>query len=481
MKKFTVKNLLLLIVLATAIQLGSVMQAYANTAPIAGADFVQVRKGTGFVTIPYGTLLVNDTDLDGDPLRILAVNAVNFPGTVVNNVRESAIEITIEDSFSGTVTFTYIISDRQASSLGTITLAVQDVPESAGNIRPVAVDDFIQIQSAGSEFIRNATVLRNDSDLNGDRLTIQSIDGSNFPGQVQRNRARRGIDFVVNAGFSGEAEIGYVVTDGQLTSTGVITIRVAAQSATPTAFPAPNARYKLLNNTLGGGFLTTGTNGRVFTTPTTEDTNGSAFLFEFIAKNDRLYWIVSSQPNRGALDTRSNGGVQWVEERTPNEFDKLWILVPTGEANRYYLRNREPGRTWLAARANGNVFWTNDRSEAAVWFFRQVFGGSNAKGASAGLDKNTIALDAQENSFLETLTLYPNPAREELTIHFLNDASSEIEITMIDMLGKQVLQHRQTAQQEIKLPTERLSDGLYQVIVQHGGEKLTRRILIDKQ
>ncbi len=77
------------------------------------------------------------------------------------------------------------------------------------------------------------------------------------------------------------------------------------------------------------------------------------------------------------------------------------------------------------------------------------------------------------------LTVYPNPAHDELNIGYDNKTNGNVRITLIDVLGRQVavIADGQIAQ-NITYNTSGLAKGLYLLRLQSGEETITRKIEI---
>lgn len=89
-----------------------------NDAPVAVNDAASMKRN-GTATIP---VLVNDFDIDGDPL---ALTAVSKPTAGTANIVGSSIVFVPPKSFTGVATFRYTIVDgKGASASGTVTVTV---------------------------------------------------------------------------------------------------------------------------------------------------------------------------------------------------------------------------------------------------------------------------------------------------------------------------------------------------------------------
>jgi hypothetical protein len=111
------------------------------------------------------------------------------------------------------------------------------VEVSPVNDAPAAADDVAATDEDRAVRIEAGTLLGNDRDADGDRLTLTSVQGATH-GEVTLN-PDGSVTFVPHAGFNGEASFTYTVGDGKggLDTAGV-TVHVAPVNDAPTAFDA---------------------------------------------------------------------------------------------------------------------------------------------------------------------------------------------------------------------------------------------------
>jgi large repetitive protein len=193
-----------------------------NDPPVAVNDSTSTNEDTP-VTIP---VLANDSDIDGNPLTVVSATAPN--GTVVINP-DGTVTYAPNANFNGVDTITYTISDGQGGfATATVTVDVNPV-----NDPPIAVNDSATM---AEDTPVTVAVLANDSDVDGDLLTVTSATSPN--GAVTINPDGT-ITFVPTANFNGPTTITYTISDGNGgTSTATVTLTVTAVNDLPVANPS---------------------------------------------------------------------------------------------------------------------------------------------------------------------------------------------------------------------------------------------------
>ncbi|EPT7321702.1 tandem-95 repeat protein [Vibrio parahaemolyticus] len=181
-----------------------------NDAPNAENDVITTEEDTA-VTID---VLVNDSDVEGDALSIQSASVPSEQGSV--DIIDGKLVFTPAENFNGEATITYIVTDGDLTDEAKVTVTVTPVNDS-----PVAVDDTTSIQEDTAVTI---DVLPNDSDVDGDKLSIQSASVPEAQGKVEIVEGK--LVFTPAENFNGDAEITYTVTDGQLTDEAKVTVTV---------------------------------------------------------------------------------------------------------------------------------------------------------------------------------------------------------------------------------------------------------------
>lgn len=194
-----------------------------NQLPVANNDTAELSWNMS-ITID---VLNNDTDADNDILEVSSVNA-SFGEVIVNN--NNTITYTPNLNYAGNDTINYGITDGQGGSD-----SAQVLVTVKPNRLPVAQNDIITIDGSTAVDIN---VLNNDSDIDGDTLTIELATAQSGQVAVNDNRLT-----YTAGGFIGEDIIIYTINDGQGgQATGTLTVTVTGLKA-----------VKVNNTSSGGG------------------------------------------------------------------------------------------------------------------------------------------------------------------------------------------------------------------------------------
>jgi large repetitive protein len=149
-------------------------------------------------------VLANDTDADGDVLRVTQATSPN--GTVVINA-DGTVSFTPARDFFGPATITYTITDPSgATSTATVTINVRNTNEL-----PVDGDEAVQAVGGAP---RTIAVLDNATDPDRDPLSVFFVEVESGPGTVAIN-ADGTISYTAPSDFQGVAVIRYIISDGR--------------------------------------------------------------------------------------------------------------------------------------------------------------------------------------------------------------------------------------------------------------------------
>ena len=266
-----------------------------NDAPVAVNDLATTNEDTQ-ITVD---VLANDTDSEGDVLTIISVSLANGTAAIVND----QLDITPALNFFGDITVTYTITDSiNAPSSGTLMLTVLPI-----NDAPIAVDDRYNLaEDAVLRVLASSDnhLLSNDSDIEGDTLTVNTtpvanINTNNFTvntrplsdvtnGNLTLN-SDGSFTYIPNLNFNGIDSFIYQITDGNGgTAQASVTLAVAALNDVPEIIV--NKIYTILedanltklvgdiDNLLGGATDADGDSLSINTTPVSTVNNGSLTL-----------------------------------------------------------------------------------------------------------------------------------------------------------------------------------------------------------
>ncbi|HCG9646559.1 TPA: tandem-95 repeat protein, partial [Vibrio parahaemolyticus] len=201
-------------------------ESVSQTVDFTVAPVVDIEADSADVVEDTPTIinvLGNDTFEGKD--KVVSLDAENGPknGTVIVN-NDGTVTYTPDDNYVGKDTFTYVVTSGGVSESTTVEVNVTPV-----NDAPVAKDDIATTQEDTAVTI---DVLPNDSDVDGDKLSIQSATVPEAQGKVEIVDGK--LVFTPAENFNGHAEITYTVTDGELTDEAKVTVTVNPVNDAPT-------------------------------------------------------------------------------------------------------------------------------------------------------------------------------------------------------------------------------------------------------
>lgn len=171
-----------------------------NNIPVATDDFA-VATGSQPLVI---SVLDNDVDVDGTNLTVQSVTQGQNGAVSING--DGTVTYQADQDFVGADSFTYTIVDEDG---GVSTASVSVTVESA-NQAPIAVDDMYLLPMNGS---LNFAPLANDSDPDGDSISVESVDTSTLSGTLTVN-ADGSMHYQAPLLFRGNDIFTYTITDG---------------------------------------------------------------------------------------------------------------------------------------------------------------------------------------------------------------------------------------------------------------------------
>ncbi|MCK3777184.1 cadherin-like domain-containing protein, partial [Ensifer sesbaniae] len=184
------------------------------------------------VSVGHGKLTVGTGG--GVTVSNNATATVTISGTLTQvNAALAALSYVSDTNYGGTDTLTVTTSDGFLSDTDTVGLTVNPPPNAA----PVASNDVIVISTGTSVFLSAAWLLNNDTDADGDALSISGAGIGSLPsGWTIMSVTAGGVitGFNVSTGnINQAATLAYTVSDGQgHTSTAQFTVQTPSMAST---------------------------------------------------------------------------------------------------------------------------------------------------------------------------------------------------------------------------------------------------------
>jgi len=191
-----------------------------NDAPIAVADSAAMQEDASPILVD---VLANDTDIDSNNLTITSVGTEFGSASIVDN----KIQYSSAPNTHGVAIVSYSVSDNN----GAEATANLQVTISPINDAPIANADSITIIEDATATLIN--VLSNDTDIDGDTLTLSSA--SSDIGSVSIVNSQ--IQYTPAENNNGTATVSYTITDGTQSASGILTVTITSVNDTPVANP----------------------------------------------------------------------------------------------------------------------------------------------------------------------------------------------------------------------------------------------------
>src|SRR5262245_37926574 len=266
-----------------------------NDPPVAGDDAFATDEDVAI----SGSILGNDADPDGDDLTAALIGGPTH-GTLQLNA-DGTFTYTPDADFNGTDSFTYQAKDASSGS-NTATVVIAVLPATDP---PVAKDDAL---TTDEDVAVSGSVLGNDSDPEGDKLTALLVDDPNH-GTLQFN-ADGTFTYTPDGDFNGADEFSYQVNDGEGgTATAIVAIAVNPVNDAPAA--ADDAFTTNEDVAISGGVLGNDT-----------DPDG-----------DGLTALLVDGPAHGKLQLNADGTFTYTPDADFNGTDTFTYLANDGTAD----------------------------------------------------------------------------------------------------------------------------------------------------
>ena len=180
-------------------------ESQSNTAPDAEDDTVYLSGTAPSITPVTIDALANDSDADGDTLTITSVSDPTYGSVLIQDSKISYAPQIPQTGILENVSFTYTVSDGNGGEdTAMVWIDLENVNRAPNATADIAyTDEGVPV---------NIDVLANDSDADGDSLTI-STEVAPLYGAV--SVADGLITYTPMSGYSGEDSFTYTISDGR--------------------------------------------------------------------------------------------------------------------------------------------------------------------------------------------------------------------------------------------------------------------------
>ncbi|GAA4443172.1 hypothetical protein GCM10023156_00020 [Novipirellula rosea] len=198
-------------------------------------DFGSLAQGAT-VTL---NVLNGAVDADGDSISLVAIDGVTIEqgdevqvsGGTVTVGASGSISFTADSRFEGAVSFSYTIFDGLNTDDAMVSGTVFEP-----NLPPVAKNDWYPVAEEATLVVTSSDgVLTNDTDPNGDSLTVIELVSGVSHGTLSPPDANGAFSYTPNTDFVGTDSFVYKISDGSLTSQATVTIHVTNVNDPPIA------------------------------------------------------------------------------------------------------------------------------------------------------------------------------------------------------------------------------------------------------
>ncbi len=197
-------------------------RVYRNRGPLAVDDAVSWPNSGKPIDV-----LANDSDPDGDALRVIGVTPGAHGQTSIR--ADGKVDYVAQSGWEGGDQFTYTVSDGKNGGTASARVTIAARP----NLPPVAVDD--QVSWLGSKMPAIIDVLANDSDPDGDKIAVVGVtNGANGAVSIRpdgklnymMNSLWNGVR-IIDPYWEGTDQFTYTISDGKGgTATAKVTILI---------------------------------------------------------------------------------------------------------------------------------------------------------------------------------------------------------------------------------------------------------------
>ncbi|HGY57155.1 MAG TPA: tandem-95 repeat protein [Caldithrix abyssi] len=461
-----------------------------NDRPVAVDDNATTDEDTP-ITID---VLANDSDPDGDALTVSDVTQGTH-GSVTINI-DSTVTYTPDANYNGSDSFTYVASDGNGGTdTATVTVTINAV-----NDRPVAVNDTTNTDEETAVVIN---VLANDSDVDGDALSVSSVT-SPANGSVVNNGTN--VTYTPNTNFTGTDTFDYVASDGNGgldTATVVVTVlnvndKPVAVDDSASLYEDNSITINVVSNDTdadndvlvinGVGTPSNGTATKASDSTVTYSPNANFFGADSFA-----YYI---SDGNGGLDT----GMVYIDVMPINDPPEIVGLptvidMETNQCTNLYMKDYESDvdtpdslLTWSFSVSDPAISYSYDEQTDSLTICSSDIEGTfylyaTLTDDSSASDTDTITINVSgPSSIVDQLQgipkkymvaqNFPNPFNPVTTIVYGLPQPGEVRIEVYNIAGQRVMilqdGFKSAGYHKVTFDATRLSSGLYFYRVQAG-------------
>ncbi|AMV30541.1 Cadherin domain protein [Pirellula sp. SH-Sr6A] len=190
--------------------LANKIEVVVNKAPVAVPDSLTGTEDTA-VTFIASQLLGNDSDPDGNSLKILSVSDATDGSVVLNP--DGTVTFTPNADFFGTATFKYVATDSKpidgSSAPALVSIVIPNANDAPSTVSLDNVVASLPENSDTSSRVKIADIVVTDDGLGTNELSLEGADAAYFEivGNALYLRAGTSLDFEVKPTYSGKVNV----------------------------------------------------------------------------------------------------------------------------------------------------------------------------------------------------------------------------------------------------------------------------------
>jgi Secretion system C-terminal sorting domain/Carbohydrate esterase, sialic acid-specific acetylesterase len=166
-------------------------------------------------------------------------------------------------------------------------------------------------------------------------------------------------------------------------------------------------------------------------------------------------------------------------ENLTHESVKLkWKAIPT--ANKYFLERQAQGELnfqKIFETDNLLEYLDSKLKDISPYSYRLKVQSNVSESGYSKIDLKTLAILANQNEENNPFIIYPNPAKDKITVSFTEAISGNV--SLIDILGKTQLEQKISKQKSVELNVNSLKKGFYLVLIKTNEALYSQKIIVE--